>query len=151
MKHQSGLLLAFLFIASVATAQNLPPINQHPVPKPALFAAVPNQFAVSTSLLQQLFLKEKNAAVSARLHSSLAIEGYVLEKVMVTGQQLSINIRCTNLSNALFNISQLTQADGSIVYTGRLLNPASGDILLLQPLNGGYAFIKQQQLHTMVD
>jgi hypothetical protein len=151
MKHQAGLLLAFLFIATLATAQNLPPINQHPVPKPALFAAVPNQFAVSSAVLHQLFLKEKNATVSARLHTSLAIEGYVLEKTMVTNLQLSINIRCTNYNNALLNISQLTQADGSIVYTGRLVNPASGDLLLLQAINGGYAFIKQQQLHTMVD
>jgi hypothetical protein len=151
MKHHAGLLLAFLLIATLATAQNLPPINQHPVPKPALFAAVPNRFVVSSAVLQQLFLKEKNATVSARLYTSLAIEGYVLEKTMVTNLQLSINIRCTNYNNALLNISQLTQADGSIVYTGRLVNPASGDLLLLQAINGGYAFIKQQQLHTMVD
>lgn len=151
MKHQPGFLLALLFSAATATAQNLPPINQHPVVKPLLFAAVPNQFIVSTNLLQQLFLKEKNATVAARLHTSLAIEGYVLEKTMVTNLQLSINIRCTNYNNALLNISQLTQADGSTVYTGRLVNPASGDLLLLQAINGGYAFIKQQQLHTMVD
>ena len=81
----------------------------------------------------------------------MKVEGLVLAKVAITPQQLSINIRCTNYQNALLNISRITESDGSFTYIGRIVSPRHGDVLLLWQENGQYAFIKKQQLLTMVE
>ena len=147
------ILLSYAASAQVATA----PLNQHPIEKAGLFNNLPEQLTCSSSTLQQFFSANTNNRFSKdqnnqlMLNSQLPIEGVVLEKVVVSPQQLSINIRCSNLQNALLNISRITQPDGSYKYTGRIVSPNHGDILFLKEEKGQYSFVKQKQLLTMVE
>jgi hypothetical protein len=127
------------------------PVNQHPVEKPALFAQLPEKFSCSTTSLQNLFTPAANDKVNAQLGSQLKLTGIVLEKVAVSNNQLSINIRCNSLDNALLNISRITLDDGTYKYVGRMINPSHGDVLLLWEERGQYYFVKQKQLLSMVE
>jgi hypothetical protein len=127
------------------------PVNQHPVEKPALFAALPGKFSCSINALQSLFGSAANGRVNLQLSNQLQLNGIVLEKVAVSNQQVSINIRCNNYQNALLNISRITLDNGNYKYVGRLVSPAHGDVLLLWEDKGQYYFIKQKQLLSMVE
>lgn len=126
-------------------------VNQHPVEKPALFHDLPEKFSCSLTALQNLFTSVANGRLTISLSNQLQLNGTVLEKVAVSNQQLSINIRCSNFQNALLNISRLTLENGAYKYVGRMISPAHGDVLLLWEDNGQYYFIKQKQLLSMVE
>jgi hypothetical protein len=143
--------IVFTLLGYMATCQVNIPLNQHPTEKPALFNHLPEKFICPIAVLQNIFSTNSNTRLSAKLGNQLTIEGFVLEKMSVTPQQLSINIRCTNLQNALFNISRITQQDGTFKFIGRIVSPAHGDVLLLCEEKGQYSFIKQKQLLSMVE
>lgn len=143
--------LACVFAAIHANSQLTPPLNQHPTAKPALFSQLPEKISCSASSLQNIFSAAVNSNITVSINPVMKVEGLVLAKVAITPQQLSINIRCTNYQNALLNISRITESDGSFTYIGRIVSPRHGDVLLLWQENGQYAFIKKQQLLTMVE
>ena len=145
-----GSIVLNFSIASV-NAQVAVPVNQHPVEKPAFFSQLPDKFSCTETALQNLFKSTINTPVNFQLNDQLPVAGTVLEKVVVTKQQTSINIRCSNYHDALLNISRITQTDGSVQFTGRLVHPAFGDVLLLTEEKGQYYFIKQRQLLSMVE
>lgn len=138
------LLLSFACTAQVA-------VKQHPVEKPALFAALPEKFSCSAIVLQNLFTSTVNGRVNASLNNQLQLSGTVLEKVAVSAQQVSINIRCSNFNDALLNISRITLDNGNYKYVGRLVNPGYGDVLLLWEEKGQYYFVRQKRLLSMVE
>jgi hypothetical protein len=149
MKHPIvlGLLICITFIAR---SQQLPYIDQHPEEKPALFASLPDKFSVSPSLLKQLFTSSDNNHLSINISKQFIVEGIVLEKVKISAQQESINIRCTNYANALLNISIIRLPNNKIRYTGRIISPKHGDVLTLVEEKEQYYFTRQKQLLTMV-
>jgi hypothetical protein len=144
--------IAVFFSIATSSAQVAVPVNQHPVEKPALFSQLPDKFSCSEAALQNLFKSSVNSQLSSvQLNDQLPVSGTVLEKVIVTKVQTSINIRCANYHDALLNISRITQPDGSIKFTGRIVHPAYGDVLLLTGDKGQYYFVKQRQLLSMVE
>jgi hypothetical protein len=149
MKHLfiAGL---FLCINLVAQSQEFPYVDQQPKEKPALFAGLGDKISVSTSIFQQLFSRAVNNQFTIRISQQFSIDGIVLEKVKISPQQESINIRCTNFANALFNLSIINLPNNKIRYTGRIISPTHGDLLALVEENGQYYFTRQKQLLTMV-
>ncbi len=143
--------LIFMLIGLTTNCQKSIPLNQHPVEKTLLFRKVPEKIDCPLTFLQNIFSVKTNDRLNAKLSENFSIEGIMLERSNVTAQQVSINIRCTNFQNALFNIARIKQDDGSFIYTGRIVSPAHGDMLLLQEEKGQYNFIKQKQLVTMVE
>lgn len=155
--HLQGTIVCMLLVYTASSQVTAVPLNQHPIEKASLFGQLPEKFKCSSAHLQQFFTTGINNRFSKELNNTLTlndqlqIEGVVLEKVAVTAQQLSINIRCSNFQNALLTISRITQPDGTFKYTGRMVSPNHGDILFLKEENGEYSFIKQKQLLTMVE
>jgi hypothetical protein len=143
--------LLLILLGFTATCQVNIPLNQHPIEKTPLFNQLPEKLVCPAAVLENIFSQKPDSRLNAKLSSQFSIEGIVVEKTLVTAQQLSINIRCTNFQNALFNISRITQQDGSFRYIGRIVSPAHGDVLLLQEEKGEYSFIKQKQLLSMVE
>ncbi len=152
-----GTIVCMLLVYTASSQVTALPLNQHPIEKASLFGQLPEKFKCSSTHLQQFFTAGTNNRFSKELNNTLTlndqlqIEGVLLEKVTVTAQQLSVNIRCSNLQNALLTISRITQPDGSFKYTGRIVSPDHGDILILKEEKGEYSFIKQKQLLTMVE
>lgn len=143
--------IALLVCIAPVSAQVAVPVNQHPVEKPSLFSQLPDKLTCTETVLQNVFKSLSGNQLSFQLNDQLSVTGIVLEKVAVTKQQLSINIRCTNYQDALLNISRIIQPDGTVRFTGRLVHPAYGDLLLLTEEKGQYYFVKQRQLLSMVE
>ncbi len=140
----------FLCVTMITNAQETPYINQHPVEKQPLFAAISGKLSISSSVLQQLFSRATNQHFALSISQQFIIDATVLEKVIISPQQESINIRCTNYANALLNISRIKLPDNKIRFTGRIISPSHGDVLTLTEENGLYYFTRQKQLLTMV-
>jgi hypothetical protein len=140
----------FLCVTVITKAQETPYINQHPEEKQALFAALPQKLSISSSLLQQLFSRTINQHFALSISQQFIIDARVLEKVIISPQQESMNIRCANYANALLNISRIKLPDNKIRFTGRIISPLHGDVLALTEENGQYYFTRQKQLLTMV-
>jgi hypothetical protein len=148
--HLQGTILLILFGYTVNSQVNVP-LNQHPTIKPTLFNQLPEKLICPVAVLQNIFDSNSNTRLDVKLANHFNVEGIVLERTTVTPQQLSINIRCTNFKNALLNISRVTHQDGSVTFTGRMISPAYGDVLLLCEEKGEYSFVKQKQLLSMVE
>jgi hypothetical protein len=155
--HLQGIIISLLLVQSAfcqsSSEEINVPLNQHPVEKPALFGQLPQKFDCPLNTLNNIFTARtmNDNSFRADISNVFHIEGIVIARTAISPQQLSINIRCTNFNNALLNISRIIKPDGSIKYTGRVVSPLHGDILLLQENNGQYSFIKQKQLLTMVE
>jgi hypothetical protein len=140
----------FLCVTIITKAQETPHVNQHPEEKPALFAALPENLPISPAVLQQLFSRTTNQHFALSINLQFIIDAWVLEKVTISPQQESINVRCANYANALLNISRIKLPDNKTRFTGRIISPSHGDVLSLTEENGQYYFTRQKQLLTMV-
>jgi len=139
-------------LAAVTTQCQIPPsVNQRQAEKPTLFSQLPARISCSSSSLQNIFTAALNSSVSIAVNPAMKVEGLVIAKAVVSPEQLSINIRCSNFQDALLNISRIKEQDGSFSYIGRMVSPLHGDVLLLWQEHGEYAFIRQKQLLSMVE
>ena len=143
--------IACMFIMLDAPAQNMPPLNQRPPEKATLFSQLPAKISCSASSLQHIFSATVNHNITVEMSPSLKVEGVVIAKAVISPEQLSVNVRCSNFQDALLNISRIKEADGSFSYIGRMVSPLHGDVLLLWQENGQYTFIRQKQLLSMVE
>ena len=94
--------------------------------------------------------KKVNSSITLYVSEQLTINGEVIEKVKKTSELESINIRCFNFKNALFNISRIRQG-GNTRYVGTIVSPQHNDVLTLSFENGQYFFKKDQMALVMVD
>jgi hypothetical protein len=141
----------FFLPGSPAAAQQKIPLNQQSLEKPSLFSDLPEKSSRVKGSLENLFSLEPQSGVKTQLNQHLRIEGVVLEKVVVSPQQCNINIRCSNLQNALLNVSRIQLPDGSFKYSGRIVSPVHGDIIMLGSEADPLAVIKQKQTLTLVE
>ena len=139
----SGFVIAFIILCNTANAQ----INSA---KAALFPRVSQKTACTLAMLDNLFSTKVNSTVTLYISDELTINGEVIEKVKKTPELESINIRCFNFKNALFNISRIRQG-GSTRYVGTVVSPQHNDVLTLSFENGQYFFKKDQMALVMVD
>jgi hypothetical protein len=145
-RMRSLFLLAALFVlfkagAQPATVQS----TARQAQKPLLFAALPDQFQVSRSELQKIFSASLNSSITLALSNELKIEGVLIDKTQHNPGSVSVNIRVTNYSNALFNITLKLQADNSAAMQGRILHPRYGDVLQLYKEGENYYVKKTSQ------
>ena len=116
--------------------------------QPLLFKNLQSKTSCPLSVIDKSFSYNKGRQIILNIDADLTIAGEVLEKSQPDPQVETINVRCTNYSNALLTLSRIKQEDGSISYTGILHSRTSGDVLLLVNENGHYYFKKQQ--HSLV-
>ena len=139
----SGFVIAFIILCNTANAQ----IS---TAKTALFPRVSQKTACTLAMLDNLFSTKVNSTVTLYISEELTINGEVIEKVKKTPELESINIRCFNFKNALFNISRIRQG-GNTRYVGTIVSPQHNDVLTLSFENGQYFFKKDQMALVMVD
>jgi len=139
----SGFVIAFIIICNTANAQTSSV-------KTALFPQVNQKTACTLPMLDNLFDAKVNSNITLYVSEQLTINGEVIEKVKKTPELESINIRCFNFKNALFNISRIRQG-GSTRYVGTVVSPQYNDVLTLSFENGQYFFKKDQMALVMVD
>ena len=139
-----------LLCSSLARSQNTPPINQQVADKPLLFSSLPQKLECNLEEIDRLFMSEPSQKLQLNLSSHLRLDGVVAEKIQSTPEVLSVNFRVTNYGGSLFNISRIIQ-NGTIRYSGRIVNKENGDVLMMVKDNEKYYFTKMSQKFTMVE
>ena len=114
--------------------------------KPKLFQSLPENISVNAASLNNLLNVQVGHSVSINLsdNSQFQFEGQV---VSVSSQENNIQtvvIRSTNYNGARMTLSKITNADGTISYSGRILSFQHADLLELKNKDGHYILVKRK-------
>lgn len=146
--YAAGLLVVCLVLTHIATAQVT--LKQHIPDKPLQFSQLPEKFECNLEALNKVSASRTSEEISLQL-GKLTFTGQVAERVQKSPGVESINIRSTNFPGALFNISIHNQPDHTQKITGRIINPQSGDVLVLVEENNRYYLQKVPQKFFMTE
>lgn len=149
-KRYTVACMAVLLYASSVKSQVTPPVNQQVADKPLLFSSLPQKLECNLEEVDRLFMSEPAQKLQLHLNNYMQLDGIVVEKVQRTPEVLSVNFKMVNFSGALFNISRIIQ-NGTIRYSGRIINKENGDVLMMVKENEKYYFTKMSQRYTMVE
>jgi hypothetical protein len=145
---RTAVLCAGLALCSLGSyAQDKPaPVNEPDYNKPKLFTGLPDQVELNTEDLSNLFNAPLGRGTSLRLtdDNQFRFEGEVVSSGSKYQNNLqSMVIRSTNFNGANLTVSRVTNADGSVVYRGRIISLAHGDLYELQQRDGRYLLVKR--------
>jgi hypothetical protein len=95
--------------------------------KPRLFGQYPEVIDLSKTTLQQTFSAIPGKSINIAFNDQFHFEGIVLSNELKYSNLQSVLIRSAAFGNAIFQVSKLTNADNSISYVGRIINPDAQD------------------------
>ena len=128
-------------------AQNKPvPVNEPDYNKPKLFANLPDKIQVSAGELDNLFNTQAGRPANLKLSAvnDLRFEGEIASVAGKHEDSLqTIIIRLTNYNGARFTLSRISNTDGTVSYTGRIISFGHGDLYELQKQDGGLVLVKR--------
>ena len=143
--HRISVAMLLCLISLQLTAQVKAPINEHPTDKPSGFTALPQQFSISRLYLDELFSVSSSAKVRLPIEHNTFLEGIVLERVQKSATIITVNIRLSDYNEALFTISRQTKNNGTVQYTGRIINIRYADMMVLKDDNHALYLVKDKQ------
>lgn len=136
-----------LYGLSASAQNNKIPINKPDYSKPMLFAKLPDKIPVSNDELNSLFSTSLGRSVSVNMKDShgLKFEGEVISTASKYENSIqSLVIRSTNYNGARFTISKITNAEGVVTYTGRIMSMQHGDLYELQKEADKFVLVKRK-------
>lgn len=142
--------MAVLLYTYPARSQVTPPVNQQVADKPLLFSSLPEKLECNLEEVDRLFMSDPSQKLQLSLNDRLQLDGVVIEKVQRTPEVLSVNFKLANFGGAMFSISRIIQ-NGTIRYSGRIINKENGDVLVMVKEKEKYYFTKMSQRFTMVE
>jgi hypothetical protein len=140
--QSGGLLLLCALLCQLSFSQHIP-INEPDVNKAKLFHDLPDHVSVDVSSLQNLLNLQIGQLTTFQITDNVLLEGIVASAAIKYNTIKSIVIRLTNRTGASFSFSQITQRDGSVKYTGRILSRQNSDGYELDFENGKYILVKK--------
>lgn len=162
MKNLSTAVLCLCFVLSafISSGQNQKiPLNEPDYNKPKVFQNLPDSISIDAAILSDLFNLSKGQAVvpSSSNRSSAAnfqLRGEVVSKTdnapanaLSKSANLaaisSMIVKLSDYTGANFTVSKIVAADGTVQYTGRIINFKSGDLFVLKNINGKLMLIKK--------
>ena len=150
MRNLKPLCAAIMLLigAVSANAQETAPLTEPNYKKPQLFTSLPENIKVNVDNLKVLLKSSTGDAVASDLGNGSAFDfnGQVVSTASVHNNMIkSVVIRSSNYSGACLTVSQITNVDGSISYTGRIISFSHGDLFeLKQQPDGSYSFVKRK-------
>lgn len=133
-------------LCSFAQNQTIP-INEPDYNKPRLFDNLPDQIPVNIAKINELLTYTKGNPVDVVISngSALRFTGTVVTAASkFQNKVVSVVLRSTNYVGASLTISKLTDDNGNISYTGRLLSFNNGDLFVLRQVNDNYVLVKRK-------
>lgn len=111
--------------------------------KKSLFANVAERTSADFNLMQNLFDLKTGEGTTIKLSDNLQLVGHVVMKENEASLQ-TITMQCTNFPGAVFTLSKVTREDGTVSYTGAIMNHQNKDVIFLEKDgNGSYAWTKK--------
>lgn len=123
------------------------PINEPNLNKPTMFQSMPDNIPVNFDNVTSLFSAEVGRTVTVNLSDivSFRFDGQVVSSVSKYNNTIqSVVVRSTNLNGANLTISRITDENGNISYTGRILSMQHGDLFELKNINNQLVMVKRK-------
>jgi hypothetical protein len=145
--HALTLLLCASLVTMGANAQNqglrMDPSSISSRPK--LFQSLPENISINSSDLNKIVNTPIGNTVNINLPGKInfQLDGEVVSAATESNVQ-TVVIRSNNYKGARFTLSKITDTDGTISYSGRMLSFQHGDLLELKNQDGHYTLIKRK-------
>jgi hypothetical protein len=127
-------------------AQNVP-INEPDYNKPKLFNNLPDRIVFGTERINTLLATPVGSPVLIRLTETPVAGEFRGEVISVTSkydnQIQTVVIRSTNFTGAVLTLSKVTDTDGNVSYTGRIVSMHNGDLFELKSMGTDYVLAKK--------
>ncbi|MGB3006863.1 MAG: hypothetical protein WBC06_10155 [Chitinophagaceae bacterium] len=149
MKNLRTSVLCFIvsIFTLVANAQNNSiPVNEPDYSKPRLFENLPDQIPINIGIINGLLSAQIGSTVDMNLTDGVAFnfKGEVVSAAAkFQNSMTSVVIRSSNFNGARFTITKITDDDGNVNYTGRIISMKNADLYELKNKNGSYVLIKR--------
>ena len=138
--------IALLFTLVTNAQYSSIPVNEPDYRKPRLFENSPDQIPINIGLLNNLLTAQIGSTVDMNLTDGVAFnfKGEIVSSAAKFQNSMSsVVIRSSNFSGARFTITKITDADGKVNYTGRIISMKNADLYELKNINGNYMLIKR--------
>jgi hypothetical protein len=142
----------YSFCSSAQTG-NTVKVNEPNYNKTKLFQELPEKIQVSMDNISGLFNGEVGRTVSLNLSGdeSFLFSGDVVSTVSKYENSIqSVVVRSTNYPGARLTVSKITDANGNISYTGRIISMQHGDLFELKNDNNQFVLVKRK-FHDLVN
>lgn len=146
MKNHLFLALCTGIISVGAAAQtSTVPQNEPDYNKPRLFQNYPEKIAINTDAFTFLF----KAAVGSTVETTIGGSNFRFAGEVVSAASkyenriISVVIRSSNFPGACLTLSKLTNQNGVVSYTGRIISKDHGDVYVLKQENGTFSMNKK--------
>lgn len=134
-------------LAVLAQSGDIVPVNEPIYNKSKLFQNLPDNIPVNMDNVSSLFTARVGHTVSLdlSLDQAFRFDGEIVSIVSKYGNKIqSVIVRSTNYNEARLIISKITDAKGSISYTGRILSMQHGDLFELKNINSQLVLEKRK-------
>lgn len=147
----TALAVCLLSLHSFSQELNFRSAKEKNEGKQALFSNAAERVSTDVNLIQNLFNLKTGVGTTIKFASNLQLVGHIVSNEQENNLQ-SITMRCTNFPGALLTLSKVTLEDGTITYTGAILNHQSKDIIMLEKDDAGnYAWQKKNMSELIED
>lgn len=139
----AGFVLVSMF--SFSQEQKIP-INEPDYNKPRLFAGFPDKIVFSTDQLNEMMSAPLGRNTNFRLSvdNDLQFQGEVISTASKYNNSIqSVVIRSNSFEGARFTLSRITNTDGSVRYSGRIISFKHGDLYELENQQGQLVLVKK--------
>ena len=147
------LSITLFSLCSSAQTSTTIKVNEPNYNKAKLFQGLPENIPVSMENISELFNGEIGSSVSLNLSGdeSLRFNGDVVSVVSKYENTIqSVVVRSTNYPGARLTVSKITDANGNISYTGRILSMQHGDLFELKNIDNQFVLVKRK-FHDLVN
>lgn len=138
-------ILATLALLAVTVS-----FGQQATARIAMYPSLPARINIEQATLANALTYNRGNDAVISLSTSLVFAGQVIFKNDAQANLQSVAIKSTGGNNAVLHINKITNADNTITYTGRILNPNAADGYLIKNEIGVYVLQKFES-STLLD
>jgi len=136
-------LLTACYLQAPAQAKT-PPINEPNYNRAKVFEDIPHKTEVNLTALEGLLKFPVGESVNAGIANGFRFVGTVISKSDPADRNVrSVVIKSTTRQKATLTFSKITNSDGSVRYTGRILSREAGDALEIVKDGSRYVILKK--------
>ncbi len=115
-----------------------------------LFSTLSDKFQLSSTNFDLVFSRQPGDTVLIYFTAWPVMAGVITEKVPRQGNDLSMNIRLINFSNALLSITRTFDSYNKAVYQGLIVHPDYADAFLVKTHESGSVELVKKQLDKIL-
>lgn len=147
MKHYATYALLLLL-----SCKAIDGFSQSNTQRPAQFNNFPAAIPCSEGELSKLFNTAKGQLINLSFSNNFSFSGTVTSNLVRYSNLQTAVVASPDYANTIFQVSKITESDGSITYSGRIVNKEFSDgFELKRNSTGDYQLIKIETERVMPD